>query len=191
MSRIPTFPTLYEDALNINISKLKGWGFLKPNQYRSTNLNWSRNGNPVGNIDIRISTHEENEYLHLKYNFCDEPRDYQIQLVRKPSNLGIGEMWFFKCPKTGKLCRKLYSIGGYFYHREAFKYCFYESQLRSKYYRSIEKQFKGYFSMDKYFEELYSKNFKKTYRGKPTKRYKKVKEKIENAERIESVPKHL
>lgn len=191
MSRISYFPTLYEDALQINIAKLKGWGYLDDNHWKTGDLNWSRNGNPSGSISIGVSTLEGNEYLHLKYHYKEEPRDYHIQLVRKSSNLGIGEMWFFKCPKTGKLCRKLFSIGGYFYHREAFKFCFYESQLRSKNYRAIEKRFKGYFSLDKYYEELYSKNFKKTYNGKPTKRYLKLMEKIKNAERIESVPKHF
>ena len=133
----------------------------------------------------------ENEYLHLKYNFRGEPRDYKVQLVKKPSNLGIGEMWFFKCPQTGMLCRKLYSIGGYFFHREAFKGYYYESQLRSKNYRDLEKQYKGYFSLDRYYEELYSKNFKKTYRGKPTKRYLKLLEKIEKAEKTEPPPKNF
>ncbi|MEB2786009.1 hypothetical protein [Algoriphagus persicinus] len=191
MSRISMFPTVFEDVLKINISKLKGWGYLTPNQWKSGQLNWTRNGSPNGEISIAICTQEGNEYLHLRYSYRDQPRDYQVQLIKKLSNLGKGEMWFFKCPKTGKLCRKLYSIGGYFYHREAFKGYYYESQLRSKTYRDIEKQYKGYFSLDRYYEELYSKNLKKTYRGMPTKRYLKLTEKIRMAERIESIPKFL
>jgi len=191
MSRISMFPTVFEDVLQINISKLKGWGYLEPNQWKSGQLNWTRNGSPNGDIFIAICTHEGNEYLQFRYSYRDQPRDYKVQLIKKPSNLGIGEMWFFKCPKTGNLCRKLHSIGGYFYHREAFRDYYYESQLRSKTYRDIEKQYKGYFSLDRYYEELYSKNFKKSYKGKPTKRYLKLLEKIEKAEKSDPPPKNF
>lgn len=191
MSRISMFPTVFEEVLQINISNLKKWGYLKPNVWKTGQLSWTRNGVPNGEISIGIYMGEGNEYLHLRYNYKDQPRDYKIQLIKKPSNLGIGEMWFFKCPQTGKLCRKLYSIGGFFYHREAFKGYYYESQLRSKTYRDIEKKYKEYFSLDRYYQELYSKNFRKNYKGKPTKRYLKLLEKIRKAEKCDPPPKNF
>lgn len=42
-----TFPTLYNEALQIHISKLKGWDYLEPNQVKSGAINWSRNENPT------------------------------------------------------------------------------------------------------------------------------------------------
>jgi hypothetical protein len=47
-----TFPTLYNEALQIHISKLKDWDYLNPKQIKSGTLNWSRNGNPTGSISI-------------------------------------------------------------------------------------------------------------------------------------------
>lgn len=185
MPRYSNLPTLYDEALQINISKLKEWGYLMPNIQRAGTLNWSRRGQQTGSISIVISTFEGNEYLKLKYNFRDEPREYKIRLVRKPTNLGIGEMWFFRCPSTGKLCRKLYSIGGYFLHREAFKGCFYETQIRSKYARFLDARFGAYYKADSLYLEAGKKHLKKTYAGKPTKKYLKLSREIQKAESID------
>ena len=43
--------------------------------------------------------------------------------------------------------------------------------------------FGSYFESDSIYEQLYKKNFKKTYAGKPTKRYLKLSEKLERIER--------
>jgi len=184
MPRHSNFPTLYNEALQINISRLKLWGYLKPNNWSAGTINWSRNEQPAGSISIGVSTLKGNEYLHLKYNFRDEPRECKIRLVRKPTNLGIGEMWFFRCPSTGKLCRKLYSIEGYFLHREAFKFCFYEKQIQSKYARSLDRYYSGFFKAESLYEQIHKKHLKKTYAGKPTKKFSKLVEKIKDAEKL-------
>lgn len=182
MPRYSTFPTLYDEALQINISKLKLWGYLQPNSWKEGTLNWTRNEQPAGSISIGISTLQGNEYLHLKYEFRDEPREYKVQLVRKPTNLGVGEMWFFCCPSTGKLCRKLYSIGGYFLHRTAFQGCFYEKQIQSKYARFLDRNFGSYFKAESLYLERRKKHLKKTYGGKPTKKFLKLSKEIKKAE---------
>lgn len=102
----------------------------------------------------------------------------------KPTNLGVGEMWFFKCPKTGKLCRKLFSIGGYFLHREAFKGVFYEKQIQSKQMRYLEKHFRSYFGSDHLYDQLSKKHLKKTYAGKTTKKYSKL---LKEKQRVDSI----
>lgn len=185
MPRYSNLPTLFDNALQINISKLKEWGYLMPNSWKAGTLTWSQRGEQTGSISIGVSTLAGNEYLQLKYNFRDEPREYKIQLVRKPTNLGIGEMWFFRCPSTGKLCRKLYSIGGYFLHREAFKGCFYETQIRSKYARFLDSNYGAYFKADSLYLEAGKKHLKKTYSGKPTKKYLKLSKEIQKAESID------
>ena len=38
--------TLYDEVLQIHISKLKEYGYIDPEQIKSGTLNWSRNGNP-------------------------------------------------------------------------------------------------------------------------------------------------
>ena len=179
-----TFPTLYNEALQIDISKLKGWGYLNPEQIKSGTLNWSRNGNPTGSISIQVNTKSEQPYIELDYKYRDEPRNYKVYLTSTPSNLNKGEIWYFICPQTKKRCRKLYSIGGYFLHREAFNGCMYETQTQSKKYRQLDKTLGAYFEIDNLYSELYKKNFKKTYAGKPTKRYLRIMEQIQKAESI-------
>ena len=185
MPRYSNLPTLFDNALQINISKLKEWGYLMPNIQKAGTLTWSRKGEQTGSISIIVSTFEGNEYLKLKYNFREEPREYKIRLLKKPTNLGIGEMWFFRCPSTGKLCRKLYSIGGYFFHREAFKGCFYETQIRSKYVRLLDSNYGAYFKSESLYLEARKKHLKKTYAGKPTKKYLKLSKEIQKAERVD------
>jgi len=187
MPKPHTFPTLYNEALQIHISKLKGWGYFNPKQIKSGTLNWSRNGNTTGSISIKVNTHSEQPYIELDYKYRDEPRNYKVYLTSTPSNLNKGEIWYFICPQTKKHCRKLYSIGGYFLHREAFNGCMYETQTQSKKYRQIDKTLGVYFKSDNLYSELYKKNFKKSYAGKPTKKYLRIMEQIQKAE---SIPYH-
>jgi len=187
MPKPHTFPTLYNEALQIHISKLKGWGYLDPKQIKSGTVNWSRSGNPTGSISIQVNTHSEQPYIELDYKYRDEPRNYKVYLTSTPSNLNRGEIWYFICPQTKKRCRKLYSIGGYFLHREAFNGCMYETQTQSKKYRQLDKTLGAYLKSDNLYSELYKKNFKKTYAGKPTKRYLRIMEQIQKAE---SIPYH-
>ena len=185
MPKPHTFPTLYNEALQIHISKLKGWGYLDPEQIKSGTINWSRNGNPTGSISIRVNTHSEQPYIELDYNYRDEPRNYKVYLTSTASNLNKGLIWYFVCPETKKRCRKLYSIGGYFLHREAFKGCMYETQTRSKKLRQLDNTLGAYFKIEKLYEQLYKKHFKKTYAGKPTKKYLHLMEQIQKAERVQ------
>jgi len=184
MPKFSTFPTLYNEALQINISKLKEWGYLKHGHIKSGTINWSRNGNPTGSISIEVNTNGEQPYIELDYKYRDEPRNYKVYLTSTPSNLNRGEIWYFICPHTNKRCRKLYSIGGYFLHREAFKGCMYESQIQSKRYRELDKTFGAYFKSDDLYSQLYKKHFKKYYAGKPTKKYLQLMKQIQKTESI-------
>ena len=161
--------------------------YLNPEQIKSGTLTWSRNGNPTGSISIQVNTHSKQPYIELDYKYRDEPRNYKVYLTSTLSNLNRGEIWYFICPQTKKRCRKLYSIGGYFLHREAFNGCMYETQTQNKKYRELDKTFGAYFEIDNLYSELYKKNFKKTYAGKPTKKYLRIMEQIQKAE---SIPYH-
>lgn len=115
-----------------------------------------------------------------------EFKAYIVRLVSVPSNLGKGLIWYFLCPQTNKRCRKLYSIGGYFLHREAFSGCMYDCQTKSKYYRKLDRMLGPYFRINRLYEQLHSKHFKTHYAGKPTKRYLRIKGQIQRAEQISS-----
>lgn len=184
MPKPHTFPTLYNEVLQIDISKLIGWGYLAPEQYKGGTLNWSRNGNPTGSISFYVNTHSEQPYIELDYKYRDEPRNYKVYLTSTPSNLNRGNIWYFICPQTKKRCRKMYSIDGYFFHREAFNGCMYEKQTISKKNRGLDKVMGLYFRTDDLYSQLYKKHFKKQYAGKPTKKYLKLCQQIEKAENI-------
>ncbi|MDG1276093.1 MAG: hypothetical protein P8O16_02350 [Algoriphagus sp.] len=184
MPKPHTFPTLYDEAFQISIAKLKEWGYLHPYLIKSGTITWSRNGNKTGSISIRVNTYKEEHYIELDYKYNDTPRTYKVRLVSIPSNLGKGVNWYFLCPETHKRCRKLYSIGGYFLHREAFKGCMYETQTQSKRQRQLGKTLGVYFKTDDLYSQLFQKHFKKTYAGKLTKRYLKLSKEIREAEKI-------
>lgn len=179
-----TFPTLYDEVKTINLADLKRWGYLKPNQIHSGTLTWSRDGMQTGSISFYVNT-SNGMHLHLSYKSNEESINYRIDIIEKPSNLGKGNVLYFLCPRTHKLCRKLYLVGGYFLHRKAFTGCMYESQTQCKKIRRWNNVLGAYFNSDKYYNQLYKKHFKKTYAGKPTKKYKRLSNQIKKAESID------
>ena len=184
MPKPHTFPTLYNEALQISISKLKEWDYLNTEQIKSGTITWSRNGNQTGSISIKANTLNEQPYIELDYNYRADPRNYKVRLVSMSSNLNKGEIWYFLCPQTNKRCRKLYSVNGYFLHREAFNGCMYESQTQSKQYRQTEQLFGSYFDLEFLYSQLNKKHFKTTYAGKPTKKYLRIMKQIKQTENI-------
>lgn len=185
MAKFPTFPTTCESLLQINISNLKKWNYLKPDIIKNGSLSWSRNGKEIASISILANTCSKTHYIELNYKFNDKPINYKVNIEYFPSNLGVGEIPFFICPITLKKCRKLYQINGYFLNRTAIKNCMYEKQIQSKKYRFIEKKYGDYFSSERLYEQLYKKHFKTHYKSKPTKKYKKIMNKLN---RVESIP---
>lgn len=178
MGKNPTYPTLFDETITIRISKLKEWNYLKQGLEIKTSLIWSRNGTNTNSVFLRLNTESETPFIELSYVLRGKVRKYKVSLITVPSNLGKGLLWFFLCPITGKRCRILYFINGFFLHRDAFKGCFYQKQTQSKYYRKLCKEFGKPFEDDEAFEEIYSKYFKKYYRGKPTRRYLRLMKKI-------------
>ena len=181
MPKPSTSPTLYDEALSFQISNLKKWGYLVPEQIKRGKINWSISGNPTGSISIMADTNGEQPFIALGYNIRNEPRKYKIYLVSKATNLNIGVVWYFVCPISGRYCRKLYSIGGYFVHRKAVPGCMYESQIQNKTFRFLNKMLNPYNYLEQLHDQLDEKNFKTTYAGKPTKRYLKIMEQINNS----------
>lgn len=187
MPKIHTFPTLYNEVLQLNITKLKSWGYLDSTISKSGVINWSKNGKVNNSISIQTHIYKDKPYIQIDYKFRDEPRNYRIYLTSKPSNLQKGIVWYFICPRTRKICRKLYCINGYFLHRKAFNGCMYESQTFSKKDRVLIKIFDIKNGEEKIIEELFKKNLKKHYKGKPTKKYLKIQHKIKIAEKFQDV----
>ena len=67
--------------------------------------------------------------MQLLYS-CDGTRyNYFIKIASVPSNLGLGDCFYFVCPEKGVLCRKLFFYRGRFVSRQAIPQAVYDCQL--------------------------------------------------------------
>lgn len=182
MGRNGYLPLLVEETRTISISKLKEFGYLNEGCIRSGTLSWHKNGEMVSSIGLRVCFVGYERRIELNYHCRDIEFFYSVQLVSRQSNLGNGLLWFFECPQTGLLCRKLYFKDCRFYHRKAFDEFYYQKQVYSHRDRYLIQHFDAAHCEDSY-RTVSKKYFKKTYRGKPTKKYLKAMRKIRIAER--------
>lgn len=163
--------SLYEDALKVSSRRLRELGYFREDyHFKSGTLTWSQFDEPYASINIAAYMYTE-PCITLSYNYGGEPRRYNISLVSLPSNLGKGKVWYFLCPHTGKRCRVLYFIEGYFMHREASSSRIYKSQTRSQFSRAFDKIFDPAYGKQRIHDELNQPYFKTHYAGRPTKRY--------------------
>jgi hypothetical protein len=174
MGRNATNPTLFDEVLQLSISKLKEWGYLHPDHRTQAVINWGK----AASVSIKASTKPPSPYIELSYTYQGKALKYQIQLMPMPSNLGKGFYYYFICPITGKRCRKLYLINGQFAHRTAFA-GMYNCQIKSKTGREFSKTFGAIINIDEIYNEINSKYFTRYYKGKPTRRYKRMLKQLE------------
>ncbi len=151
------------------------------NTFKSGTITWSRNGIETSNISIATKIDGTESVLILSYNCNGKSYKYEVPLVSLPSNLGKSFVWYFLCPFTNKRCRKLHFINQKFMHRSALPSGMYEKQTQTKKWRQLERVYGCHFDLDRHYEELYSKHFRRHYNGKPTKKYLKLMEKINRA----------
>lgn len=170
-----------EDCKTVSITKLKEWGYLDFG-IKSGLISWSISGEVHSKIGIKSTILEHKKFITLEYTQNGESIKYDVRIVSIPSNLGKGKILYFVCPNTGKHCRKLYHNSKYFLHREAFNYLYYEKQIESKKSRYLHSIFDRAFLKDEVYEEQYKKYFKTHYNGKPTKRFKRLNQKIKMAD---------
>ena len=172
---------IFENTLQLSLSKLKEWGFLNKGIVKSSILTWRQNEEITGSIKLRADNLSNDCHIEMEYKIDSIDRKQTVFIVLKESNLKKGQIMYFKCSISGKLCRKLYLINGYFVHREAFSGCMYESQAKSKTKRLFDKILNPY-KIDDLYDKLERKHFKKTYSGKPTKKYVKLTQRIQQIE---------
>lgn len=172
-----------ENMLSLNIKKFREWGFLKYGFIKDGYITWSIDDEITSRLSYTIHFFEINPYLELRYSIDDIDYKYSIYFECVQSNLDKGVVWYFICPKSNKRSRKLFLYNGYFVNRKS-THAIYDTQTKPKSYRLMEKTFGAYFDIENYYEEIYSKHFKKFYKGKPTKRYKRLLELIDKAEYI-------
>jgi len=137
-----------------------------------------RYADTYGDVDEReyhlVYKHEEFPRMELSWEDDNERSHKQtIYFQPKASNLGNGTTYYFVCPTTGILCRRLYFTDRSITSRKGFRNPLYLSQAKSHKQRDL-------FPKDPYRE-----NGKMYYRGKLTpygKRVERYEAKMEKAD---------
>lgn len=172
------------DRRSISIFWLKQKGLLKPERLMSGNIIWSFDGEETGRVGYQIVICEANQnqsYFHLKYRTLpwgeDEWKsmDYTVPLVPVRCNYG-NNRWYFQCIGCHRLAALLYLHGLHFVCRRCANLS-YESCNENKRYRSspfniMAKMWKA--------DELYESLTRTHYRGKPTRKYRRILELTEH-----------
>lgn len=168
MGRTPKYPAVLHDLMMLSISKFK----IKAGTYTRFTLSY-------GQIDFECSivARDNGGIFHLK---APKGNPWIINLKAVESNLGNGVYYLFECPTTQKACRKLYFYDGKFQHQSSIPIN-YEQQNRAKHYRGLERLFK--FELGATGDEMLKPYFKTHYRGQPTKRFKRIMNKIKEEEK--------
>lgn len=151
MARMATFPTTVEDLRTLEIAFLNKHGYLKIQGQKTGTVTWTNpNSGTKNSISIAVNLNDdERGTMRLWYTANEtEKMDYCVHLVSQPSNLGKGRVWYFVCPKTGNLCRKLYYRPYLFVSRFAFN-LMYRKQIESKKMREWQKLYGAMFEDEK------------------------------------------
>lgn len=179
---------IVEDALVISIFKLKEWKLLQYDNCYTT-IKWTRSlSGKESSVGLHVYAGQRDEpYISLQYTQTSrsgEPKEYlyNILMDKTTCNYGGQRFWFI-CPlsKNGVYCgrrvAKLYKGNGdYFGCRHCYNLS-YESRNETRIGRFGQL---GYLmKAEKQYEELYESIKRWTWRGKPTRKVRKL-EKLEH-----------
>ncbi len=188
MGRNHTGAEVTESVERLELSKLIKLGFFRKGCIVNGQLKWT-NGDSVG---ISVDYTEHNPVLNIYYTLTDNssgkkyPYNYDINLIKRPSNLGKGQVLYFLCPDSGQPCRILYRAYGYhkWKCREAYQNrIYYPTQVSSK--RGIYND--KYWLLEHKLQELLKGRRSFTYDGIETKKAAKIRAIIEERNRMEEI----
>lgn len=115
-------------------------------------------------------------FLFKWQGYDGEDYSKRVYLEARPSNLGLPEpVYYFVCPNSGKLCRKLYTDGRVLTSRWSFSHT-YSKRNESHQWR----EFRQYLNLTIEVEEGFRYR-KETYRGKLTPHGKRMERKLRKA----------
>lgn len=192
MGRNSTGIETAESSKRISLSYLLKHEYIKKGYQIKSKLVWNDSrGEYSGSAGIKTVYNNDEKYILLNYKFTDrrtgesENIEQRINLVSVPSNLGIGEVLYFECPFNLKLCRVLYNAynSKLFKSRSAYRNrIYYNCQKASKRYYALERKQK----LEKDLMLLEKKPFKAEYKGKVTRRQRRVNKMKIEIERFEN-----
>jgi hypothetical protein len=172
-----------EDCKSVSVSFLLKHGYFRG--WRSGLMTWKDcYGEDRGSIGVTVSTLRGDNYARLQYTITDRSSgekteyDYRIALTTTPCNFG-GVRYWFVCPLytngiyCGRRVAKLYKAPGAVYF--GCRHCYdlsYESRNESRLGRPGGL---GYpLTLECQIERLYGQIKRWTYRGKPTRKARKL-----------------
>lgn len=95
MGRWATYPTTVNDLRSFDISFLSKHQYIKPGQLKTGSIIWTAGNGTKNSISIKVVTGDTVGVLTVDYTFNNtEKINYEIELITRPSNLGIGLLGF-------------------------------------------------------------------------------------------------
>jgi hypothetical protein len=175
-------------ACRIELKYLLKQGYIQKDCRIPRTLSWS-DGSSMQIYSVYTNSEK---YIKLTYTLTERATgkkfeyDYEIELVEIPSNLGKGNVLFFVCPESYNRCRILYRCYGYhkFKCRKAYRTrIYYNLQIQSEHYYNNER----YFRTEEKLNKLESERRSYYYKGKPTKRLKRILKLQQDLQRLDSI----
>jgi hypothetical protein len=161
-----------DETRRLNMARLVQMGYMQPGHKVKGVLEWSENFKIGAWVGIRKS--EVTGIMVLEYTCKGEDIIYHVDIVSRRSNLpNRALIWYFVCPSTDKVCRKLFFNGRVFVHQSALQ-GLYQCQTLSRKMRDSDKLFEYLLGPNDIYKQLQQKHLKRFYRGKMTKKYQKL-----------------
>jgi hypothetical protein len=165
--------------------KIEVWWLLKDIKnkggYKHSTISWGENGSR-GSITAQVNINGNEKYVRFIYtqtdNYSGEKTeyDYKVKILETKCHYG-GVRYWFQCPlsKKGVYCGKrvgvLYKDGDYFGCRNCYEltYSSRNENRQSKWYSMM-----SVLKNEKKVDDLYAKNKRLVYAGKPTKTAERI-----------------
>jgi hypothetical protein len=174
MPKPATTPVIIDSLRCLSIKMLKSRGLLQKERTIEGEITWNNSITKElsASVGFEIETNTEKPYIRLNYSIEKKNFNYPVYLVKIPSNLGKGCIWYFICPDTGNRCLKLYLNDEYFISRVAVRKegGVYSSELVPKSARYGNLDFKRTRKLMRQVLETQKSYAKSHYRGRKTKR---------------------
>lgn len=193
MGRHATGAAIVEHTARLCLSFLIKKNLIRKEKLVSGSLSFSNGFQML----IECFQGEHEKYVRLIYTSEAESiridHDYKIKLVAKPSNLGKGEVLYFVCPISNRLCRNLYFANRFrsFVSRQSCPFkIYYRSQLSSK----LGKANDQYWAAKATLEKIAQRKEVFKYQGKKTRyalRVARLSDKQYEAGRIRMLPRSM
>jgi len=174
MNKLPNNPFLINELPALSMTGWKQFGFLNGGYCRKS-VRWlNASPLPLGEaIEIIIDTRRPLPSIRFLYSLEGNNVDYQIPLIQKKTNTGLGLTWYIS-PEPGMFCRKIYFYEGRFRGRKQIEGALYRSQVLSGERQRADKLKSRIKKLNQILKRQEDRYYKSKYAKKWTKHHLKV-----------------